>query len=93
MKKIITAICYFSKPICFLFIFLCLSLSGSSQKIRTPTADKSKSKRVLYGEASFYANKFNGRKTANGEIFSQKKYTCACNVSPSFKFKLSFLAK
>ena len=38
--------------------------------------------RVFYGQASFYANKFNGRKTANGEIFSQKKLTCACNVLP-----------
>jgi rare lipoprotein A len=42
----------------------------------------SKSKRVLYGLASFYANKFEGKKTANGEIFSQKKLTCACNVLP-----------
>jgi len=42
----------------------------------------SKSKRVLYGMASFYANKFNGRKTATGEIFNQNKYTCACNVLP-----------
>ncbi len=38
--------------------------------------------RVLYGLASFYANKFNGKKTANGEIFSQSKMTCACNVLP-----------
>ncbi len=41
-----------------------------------------KTTRVFYGQASFYANKFNGRKTANGEIFSQKKLTCACNVLP-----------
>ncbi|MBP6286076.1 MAG: septal ring lytic transglycosylase RlpA family protein [Ferruginibacter sp.] len=41
-----------------------------------------KPKRVFYGQASFYANKFNGRKTANGEIFDQKKLTCACNVLP-----------
>ncbi len=45
-------------------------------------AKNSKSKRVLYGYASFYANKFNGRKTASGEIFSQHKFTCACNVLP-----------
>jgi rare lipoprotein A len=32
--------------------------------------------------ASFYSNKFNGRKTATGEIFSQNKFTCACNVLP-----------
>lgn len=41
-----------------------------------------KVKRVIYGTASFYANKFGGRKTASGEIFSQKKLTCACNVLP-----------
>ncbi len=41
-----------------------------------------KSGKVLYGTASFYANKFEGRKTANGEIFSQKKLTAACNVLP-----------
>lgn len=39
-------------------------------------------KRVLYGQASFYSNKFHGRKTASGEIFSQQKFTCACNVLP-----------
>jgi rare lipoprotein A len=38
--------------------------------------------KVLYGTASFYADKFNGRKTANGEIFSQQKMTAACNVLP-----------
>ena len=32
--------------------------------------------------ASFYSNKFNGRKTASGEIFSQTKYTCATNMYP-----------
>jgi rare lipoprotein A len=42
----------------------------------------SKSSKILYGTASFYANKFDGRKTANGEIFSQKKLTAACNVLP-----------
>jgi rare lipoprotein A len=38
--------------------------------------------KILYGTASFYSNKFNGRKTANGEIFSQQKMTAACNVLP-----------
>ena len=41
-----------------------------------------KTPKVLYGTASFYANKFEGRETANGEIFSQKKMTAACNVLP-----------
>ena len=34
------------------------------------------------GHASFYADKFIGRKTANGEIFSQDKLTCAHNTYP-----------
>lgn len=38
--------------------------------------------KILYGTASYYSNKFNGRKTANGEIFSQEKMTAACNVLP-----------
>lgn len=38
--------------------------------------------KVIYGTASYYHDKFNGRKTANGEIFSQKKMTAACNVLP-----------
>jgi rare lipoprotein A len=47
-----------------------------------------KSKRVVsiekihYGTASFYANKFEGRKTSTGEIFTQKKMTGASNVLP-----------
>ncbi len=39
-------------------------------------------KRVLYGLASYYADKFHGRQTATGEIFSQGKVTAACNVLP-----------
>ncbi len=50
-----------------------------------PILDKAKTKkttRVFYGQASFYSNKFNGRRTASGETFDQKKLTCACNVLP-----------
>jgi rare lipoprotein A len=34
------------------------------------------------GYASYYSNKFIGKKTANGEIFSQNKLTCAHNTLP-----------
>jgi rare lipoprotein A len=50
-----------------------------------PAVKKKESKKkgqVFYGQASFYANKFHGRQTANGEIFSQQKFTAACNVLP-----------
>ena len=42
----------------------------------------SKKSVVKYGVASFYAKKFHGRKTANGETHSRDKYTAACNVLP-----------
>ena len=38
--------------------------------------------KLIYGTASYYSNSFNGRKTANGEIYSHKKMTAACNVLP-----------
>jgi rare lipoprotein A len=58
------------------------SAIAAPQADTTVKAKPGKSKRVLYGMASFYSNKFNGRKTANGEIYSQNKFTCACNVLP-----------
>ena len=67
-------------------VILCLCLiqfsSAVAQSDTKQTTASQVSKRVLYGTASFYANKFNGRQTANGEIFSQEKLTCACNVLP-----------
>lgn len=41
-----------------------------------------KVKKTLYGLASYYHNKFHGRKTASGQIFNQHKLTAACNVLP-----------
>jgi rare lipoprotein A len=40
---------------------------------------KNLSAQTLSGTASFYANKFNGRKTATGATFSNNGLTCACN--------------
>ncbi|HMK04130.1 MAG TPA: septal ring lytic transglycosylase RlpA family protein [Ferruginibacter sp.] len=55
----------------------------TAQNRSTPAKVKPKKPiRVFYGLASFYANKFQGRRTANGEIFNQQKMTCACNVLP-----------
>ena len=56
--------------------------SVAQRKVLKSKSKKYKTTRVFYGEASFYSGKFNGRHTANGEIFSQKKFTCACNVLP-----------
>lgn len=37
---------------------------------------------VETGNASYYADKFNGRRTANGEIFRQRKKTAASKTLP-----------
>lgn len=73
------------RPVHFILLFFLFSFTPSfGQKKFTSkvTANKFSSKRVIYGIASFYANKFNGRKTASGELFSQTKLTCACNMLP-----------
>jgi rare lipoprotein A len=64
-------------------MLLMYTASAHAQERTTTTKTKSKkTTRVFYGLGSYYANKFNGRRTANGEIFDQKKMTCACNVLP-----------
>ena len=39
-------------------------------------------KKFEMGKASYYAKKFEGRKTANGEIFSNNKFTAAHKTLP-----------
>jgi rare lipoprotein A len=54
----------------------------AQDSVKAVKRDKKLTGRILYGQASFYSNKFDGRRTANGEIFSQKKFTAACNSLP-----------
>jgi rare lipoprotein A len=64
-------------------VFFFIPMNGSAQgRTNDMETNPKKTTRVFYGQASFYANKFIGRKTASGEIFDQKKMTCACNVLP-----------
>lgn len=69
---------------CSIFLLLLMLAVANTAKAQADSAKAktAKSKKVFYGQASFYSNKFQGRKTANGEIFDQKKLTCACNVLP-----------
>lgn len=64
------------------FLLLLVAFSSVAAFSQDSTAKKKAAPKALYGTASFYSDKFNGRQTANGEIFSQKKMTCACNVLP-----------
>lgn len=46
-----------------------------------------KKKKVYKGEATYYHNKFHGRKTASGERYNKKKYTAAVRMN---KIKVPF---
>ena len=67
----------------FVFVFSVSVLYVTAQQDSTYRAKISNSKsNIQYGLASFYSNKFNGRKTANGEIFNNQKLTAAHNTLP-----------
>lgn len=74
------------KSFCLLiFLKVCFIEAKSQSVVQTKDSaiksPKNKGK-TLYGQASFYANKFEGKRTASGEIFSHKKLTAACNSLP-----------
>lgn len=73
------------KRFCLLYV-LVFSISVfnvTAQQEDTKPVKKSNNKsKIQYGLASFYSNKFNGRKTANGEIFNNQKLTAAHNTLP-----------
>ena len=70
----------------FLALFIMSSYTSSAQK-KVTKKSKINYRKVEFvdssiGYASFYADKFIGRKTSSGELFSQKKLTCAHNTLP-----------
>jgi len=82
-----------NKSIILLSLLVSVIVSEAQERSETPNPQtahqktkKAKRKiskeKIHYGTASYYANKFEGRQTANGEIFSQKKLTGASNVLP-----------
>jgi rare lipoprotein A len=75
----------FTFPACkcfslFMLTALLFSFYSLSAQDSTATSTSVIPKKTFYGQASFYANKFNGRKTSSGELFNQNKMTCACNA-------------
>jgi rare lipoprotein A len=71
---------------CITTIFFSMLVEGQvgagGEEKKDATEKKEKVGKTLYGTASYYADKFNGRETANGEIYDGKKMTAACNVLP-----------
>jgi len=58
------------------------TMAGAKVTTQKEATDNGDSATVYYGVASYYADKFNGRETASGEIYSHSKSTAACNVLP-----------
>ena len=77
-------------------LFICLfTCAGAAPGQQPGTAAHSRHKPVVkkhppanirYGTASFYANKFEGRRMANGALFHQKNFTAASNTIPLGKW-------
>jgi rare lipoprotein A len=65
-----------------IFLFIAFLIAGIYLFAGDATEIKGTKPKILYGTASFYSNSFNGKRTANGEIYSHKKMTAACNVLP-----------
>lgn len=60
-------------PLKYIILFLCIIVAHASFA-------GYKQKHKARGEASFYGKKYEGKKTATGEIFSNKGYTAASNL-------------
>jgi rare lipoprotein A len=56
--------------------------SSNLSPSQKPTSNEYEEDGVIYGESSYYADKFHGRKTANGEIFDMYKKTAAHKTLP-----------
>ena len=65
-----------------LFLIISFLITGNYLFAGDTVEARGAKPKLLYGTASYYSNSFNGKKTANGETFSQKKMTAACNVLP-----------
>jgi rare lipoprotein A len=65
-----------------LFLIISLLFTGNYLIAGDTMEARAAKPKLLYGTASFYSNSFNGKKTANGEVYSHKKMTAACNVLP-----------
>jgi rare lipoprotein A len=55
---------------------------GSSRESLRKDRSQTQNGKVLYGKASYYAEKFHGRKTANGETFDMNALTAAHRSLP-----------
>ncbi len=67
---------------CWLLLICILQMPPAFSQRSKHHAGKTKPSNIEYGTASYYANKFQGRKTATGELYDKDKMTCAHNALP-----------
>lgn len=65
-----------------LYTGVAVAQSGDKPKSAVKKKRKANHAKVQYGIASYYSPKFQGRKTANGDIYNHKKFTAAHNGLP-----------
>lgn len=65
-----------------IFIVITLILASSGAVKAQPVSEIVSDIKSYFGTASFYADKFTGRKTATGDNYDPQKFTAACNVLP-----------
>jgi len=61
---------------------LCILLASCSSVVRFSSNGEINSEGKATGKASYYADKYHGRKTANGEIFDMNDFTAAHRTLP-----------
>lgn len=87
---------YFALLVMILF-FICQNIfcqiKKDEIKSESPNSNTTQGKKIIkFGVASYYANKFKGHETANGEIYQHEKFTAACNQLPlNTWIKVTFL--
>lgn len=67
---------YFLRYVC---AALLVSFMFSTPAFSSPVR---KIEKIFHGVASFYADRFNGKKTASGDVFDNSKLTCAHRTLP-----------
>jgi len=77
--KVIFVFCFFFFALASSF---CQTTAATAGETEEPQMQKANKPKTLYGIASYYADKFEGRETATGDTYSHSKLTAACNVLP-----------
>lgn len=66
----------------FRFFLMVLLVLVTRVQAQEPAASTMPEIKTFFGMASYYAEKFKGRKTANGDVYEPGNLTAACNVLP-----------